>query len=125
VTKFTPARNVSEIDAGLKSETPSRISHASRAPVTIPVFPAKELAVSFPLSWSHYVRLLSVEDVTARQFYETEALRNGWSVRQLDRQIATTASKASHFSDRSCDRGLWHKSTQVLLNPAHAGASDR
>ena len=25
----------------------------------------------------------------ARQFYEAEALRGGWSVRQLDRQIAT------------------------------------
>jgi hypothetical protein len=33
------------------------------------------------------VRLLSVKDEYARHFYETEALRNGWSVRQLDRQI--------------------------------------
>jgi predicted nuclease of restriction endonuclease-like (RecB) superfamily len=43
----------------------------------------------FPLSWSHYVRLLSVQHEHARQFYEEEALRGGWSVRQLDRQIAT------------------------------------
>jgi predicted nuclease of restriction endonuclease-like (RecB) superfamily len=43
----------------------------------------------FPLPWSHYVRLLSVKDVVARSFYETEALRGGWSVRQLDRQIST------------------------------------
>jgi len=41
----------------------------------------------FPLPWSHYVRLLSVENPHARQFYETEALRGGWTVRQLDRQI--------------------------------------
>jgi predicted nuclease of restriction endonuclease-like (RecB) superfamily len=33
------------------------------------------------------VRLLSVKSENARQFYETEALRGGWSVRQLDRQI--------------------------------------
>ena len=43
----------------------------------------------FPLPWSHYVRLLSVKDVQARAFYETEALRGGWSVRQLDRQISS------------------------------------
>lgn len=41
----------------------------------------------FPLPWSHYVRLLSVENPHGRQFYETEALRGGWTVRQLDRQI--------------------------------------
>jgi predicted nuclease of restriction endonuclease-like (RecB) superfamily len=47
------------------------------------------LAHAFPLSWSHYVRLLSVENPEARKFYETESLRGGWSTRQLDRQIST------------------------------------
>ena len=42
---------------------------------------------AFPLPWSHYVRLLSIKDADARKFYETEALRDGWTVRQLDRQI--------------------------------------
>jgi hypothetical protein len=45
--------------------------------------------VFFPLSWSHYVRLLTVADDKARDYYENEALRGGWSVRELDRQIAT------------------------------------
>ncbi len=45
------------------------------------------LAQAFPLPWSAYVRLLSVKDPSVRGFYETEALRCGWSVRQLDRQI--------------------------------------
>jgi predicted nuclease of restriction endonuclease-like (RecB) superfamily len=48
-----------------------------------------ELANAFPLPWSAYVRLLSVKDDHARHFYETEALRGGWSVRQLDRQIGS------------------------------------
>ncbi len=52
-------------------------------------------AVPFPLSWSHYVRLLSVRDSDARGFYEQEAIRGGWSVRDLDRQISTL------FYDRS------------------------
>lgn len=46
-----------------------------------------ELAQAFTLPWSAYVRLLVVKDDHARQFYEAEALRGGWSVRQLDRQI--------------------------------------
>jgi predicted nuclease of restriction endonuclease-like (RecB) superfamily len=44
---------------------------------------------NFPLPWSHYVRLLTVSDPRAREYYEREALSGGWSVRQLDRQIAT------------------------------------
>jgi predicted nuclease of restriction endonuclease-like (RecB) superfamily len=43
----------------------------------------------FPLPWSAYVRLLSVKNPEARTFYESEALRSGWSVRQLDRQIGS------------------------------------
>lgn len=45
------------------------------------------LATRFPLPWSAYVRLLSVKNIHAREFYETEALRGGWTVRQLKRQI--------------------------------------
>jgi len=47
----------------------------------------RSAATCFPLPWSAYVRLISVKNENARQFYETEALRGGWSVRQLDRQI--------------------------------------
>ena len=46
-----------------------------------------ELLAAFPLPWSAYGRLLSIKNRRAREFYETEALRGGWSVRQLDRQI--------------------------------------
>lgn len=47
------------------------------------------VAQAFPLPWSAYVRLLSVQSAAARTFYEAEALREGWSVRQLDRQIGS------------------------------------
>lgn len=43
----------------------------------------------FQLPWSHYVELLGVEDRDGRTFYETEAVRGGWSVRQLRRQISS------------------------------------
>jgi hypothetical protein len=51
--------------------------------------PLPELAQKFPLPWSAYVRLLSVRNPETRAFYETEALRSGWSIRQLDRQIGS------------------------------------
>ena len=47
------------------------------------------LAQAFPLPWSACVRLLSVKTDAAPAFYETEALRCGWSVRQLHRQVNT------------------------------------
>ena len=46
-------------------------------------------ADAFPLPWSHYVRLMTVPNLAARRFYEDEAVKGGWSVRQLDRQIGT------------------------------------
>jgi predicted nuclease of restriction endonuclease-like (RecB) superfamily len=71
-----------------KSQTPSGLLLATKKGQT----PSDQLAVRdfsarFPLPWSAYVRLLSVTSEQARKFYETEALRGGWSVRQLDRQI--------------------------------------
>ena len=63
--------------------TPSRI-----ASVDLALY-LETLTHAFPLSWSHYVRLLTVEKPEARRFYEAESLRGGWSVRQLDRQIST------------------------------------
>ena len=47
------------------------------------------LAKRFPLPWSQYVLLLTIKKPEARAFYEAEALRGGWSVRQLDRQISS------------------------------------
>jgi len=56
--------------------------------------PSEQLSIAdfakhFPLPWSHYVMLLTIKKPEARAFYEAEALRGGWSVRQLDRQISS------------------------------------
>lgn len=48
---------------------------------------SQTVSAKFMLSWSHYVRLLSLKDINARNYYETESIKNGWSVRQLERQI--------------------------------------
>ena len=41
------------------------------------------------LSWTHYRRLISVENQEARIWYMNEAANSVWSTRQLDRQIST------------------------------------
>ncbi|MCU0287143.1 MAG: PDDEXK nuclease domain-containing protein [Acidobacteria bacterium] len=61
------------------------------------------------LSWSHYRALMRVENENARDFYEMEAARCGWSKRDLERQIATlyyermlsSHDKASILQDNS------------------------
>ena len=65
-------------------QTPSGISEAASIGLGF-----DDLLTAFPLPWSAYVRLLSVRNESAREFYETEGLRGGWSVRQLDRQIGS------------------------------------
>src|ERR1700675_3999661 len=67
-----------------KSSTPMLINDIWAAYSSITL-----LANQFPLPWSAYVRLLAVRIPEARTFYESETLRSGWSVRQLDRQIGS------------------------------------
>lgn len=77
VQALTPASTNNCSTASSKSLVRTSKSH----------FTLADLSTVFPLPWSTYVRLLSVKSDAARHFYEVEALRGGWSVRQLDRQI--------------------------------------
>lgn len=45
--------------------------------------------VSAKLSWSHYLTLMRVANPKAREYYAESAAGESWSVRQLERQIAT------------------------------------
>ncbi|MGZ9676311.1 PDDEXK nuclease domain-containing protein [Flavobacterium sp. GNP001] len=40
----------------------------------------------FKLTWTHYVFLIRIEDLMERRFYEIEAEKYNWSVRELKRQ---------------------------------------
>ncbi len=55
---------------------------AESRPIGAPMFPPS-------LSWAHYSFLLKIESADARAFYEIEALREAWTARELERQIAT------------------------------------
>jgi len=78
----TPSGESASTSKAVICQTPSGILKTPAAESIL-----VDIACCFPLPWSAYVRLLSVKNEQARRFYETEALRGGWSVRQLDRQI--------------------------------------
>jgi hypothetical protein len=81
------------------SEKPQTVSAQFPSTPTNPSSPDPSILLgAFPLSWSHYTRLMSVEKPHARAFYESEAIRGGWSVRQLDRQIGTQFFERSSAS---------------------------
>lgn len=47
------------------------------------------LAGFSPISWSHYVFLMSIADPDERNFYEIESTRQDWDVRTLKRQVGS------------------------------------
>lgn len=62
-----------EISQTLSSESENSISKTSSR--------------NFNLSWSHYLKLMRIDDENERKFYEIEAYKNNWSVRELQRQF--------------------------------------
>ena len=41
----------------------------------------------FILSWSHYLKLMKIENVNERNFYEIECAQNNWTLKELQRQF--------------------------------------
>lgn len=57
----------------------------------------------FKLSWSHYIKLMRIENENERRFYEIETLKNNWSLRELERQYDSalyTRLKLSRDKDK-------------------------
>jgi predicted nuclease of restriction endonuclease-like (RecB) superfamily len=50
----------------------------------------KGATLSHQLSWSHIVELLKIDDLLERGFYEQQAIREKWAVRELKRQKETS-----------------------------------
>ena len=72
---YKSSETKSGISKKLISETPFRESHYNtRTPL------------QSVLSWSHYIKLMRIDDNDERKFYEIESVKNNWSVRELKRQ---------------------------------------
>jgi len=65
-----------------KYATLSRISEKKISQTVSRISPS-----AFPLSWSHYVFLIGIEDENERRFYEIESDNQNWSLRELRRQF--------------------------------------
>lgn len=71
------------------SATPSRISPISQ---TLSAESSQKGQTAsdkmhFTLSWSHYLKLMRIDNPDERRFYEIEATENNWSLRELQRQF--------------------------------------
>ncbi|MCY4614740.1 MAG: PDDEXK nuclease domain-containing protein [Nitrospira sp.] len=83
-----------------------------------------QLVKRFTLGWSHYVTLLTIDSAEERRFYELEAVDNGWSVRELERQIASSLYERLALSRdkkeirRLASEGqLIEKASDLIKNP--------
>jgi len=80
---YPPARISESLSRKSIAISPTDISESAIRKFDLPT-----LAQVFPLSWTHYVRLMrGCRSPEEREFYEAEALRGGWTIRQLDRQV--------------------------------------
>ena len=71
------------------------------------------------LSYSHFEQLVELEDPMQRVFYEVEALRGNWSVRELKRQIATQYYQRTGLStDKAAIADLAHAKAEQAT-PQH------
>ena len=114
----TPLRNSGNQSI---SETALRISPRPSPRTALSL---AQLAERFPLGWSHYITLLSVTDPDARRFYEIEAADNGWSVRELKRQLDSSLyerlalSRDNHEVRRLAREGqVVEKASDLIKDP--------
>lgn len=74
--------------------------------------------VSGKLSWSHYVELLGIDDALERSFYEKQCINDGWSVRELKRQINSALFYRIALSKNKKDILKISKHGQTIESPS-------
>jgi predicted nuclease of restriction endonuclease-like (RecB) superfamily len=71
------------------------------------------------LGWSHYRLLMTVSDPAPRSFYEVEAAREGWSSRELERQIASLLYERLAASRNQDEVLALARRGQEVITPQH------
>lgn len=73
-----------------------------------------DLVFEHNLSWSHYIELMSIKRTNARKFYELEAAKNNWNVRELRRQIDSFLfDRLSKAKDKEQVMRLAHEGQEI------------
>ena len=88
---------------------------------SIPQTVSAELKMpEFNLSWSHYLMLMGIKDLSERKFYEIESVGNNWSLRELKRQYNSGLyMRLALSTDKEGIKQLTEKG-QVIENPSDA-----
>lgn len=72
----------------------------------------------FTLSWSHYIKLMRIQNPDERSFYEIECAANNWSLKELQRQFDSALFERLALSrDKEGIRQLAEKG-QIVEKPA-------
>lgn len=74
----------------------------------------------FQLSWSHYLKLMRIDNPDERKFYEIECYQNNWSLKELQRQFDTALYERLALSrDKDAVRQLSLQG-QIVAKPEDA-----
>ena len=84
------------------------------------MLPVSSTGRKFPLGWSHYLKLMRIENTEERQFYEIEAYQNQWGLKELERQFDSSLYERLALS-RDKDGVLeLAKKGQIIEKPSDA-----
>ena len=81
---------------------------------------SQTLPTEFNLSWSHYLKLMRIDDEFERKFYEIESFKNNWSIRELNRQYDTALFTRLTLSKDKNQISQLAKKGQFLEKPQDA-----
>jgi predicted nuclease of restriction endonuclease-like (RecB) superfamily len=74
----------------------------------------------FQLSWSRYLKLMRMQNVQERRFYEIESFKNGWSLKELQRQFDSALYQRLALSRDKAEVKRLSQQGQVLEKPIDA-----
>ena len=74
----------------------------------------------FKLSWSHYLKLIRIEDQNERDFYEIEAIQNAWTLKELQRQFDSALYQRLALSRDKDQIKELSKKGQIITKPSDA-----
>ncbi|MDO5616772.1 MAG: PDDEXK nuclease domain-containing protein, partial [Cruoricaptor ignavus] len=77
----------------------------------------KLLTEKFKLSWSHYLKLMRIDDQNERSFYEIESYKNNWSLRELQRQYDSALYTRLALSKDKSEIEKLSKEGQIIEKP--------
>lgn len=79
--------------------------------------PTTDNGRKFFLSWSHYLKLMRIDNVDERHFYEIESAKNDWSLAELKRQYDSSLFERISLSTDKDKIYRLSQDGQIIENP--------